>query len=187
LGGSPLTTMNKTQLALIERRRIKNAEKRGIELVSVEKPVSNIHLFYHPEKAKDIKTIMNRWYVKSNRAISGAYFLTFVGDEFKIKIGKGKCLDTRTRSYLTHSPRDIKVLCWVHTKTGLEGFLEQEFHNYFYQDKYDREWFNPSEFLLNSIEEIKKINKFEPFTITRKGPDLYDDLNYIQNQMRSYL
>ena len=61
--------------------------------------------------------------------------------------------------------------------------LEKDFHNFFRKDRYDREWFNSTDFLLNSIEEIKQITKFVPFVIPRKGEDIYADPNYISNKL----
>ena len=132
-----------------------------------------------------LSTIFDSWYcLNTNKpplehGQAGVYFLTYVGDEDKIKIGRAKCIDARLRHYLTHHYRDIKVLCCVYAAKATESLLEKEFHNLFSKSKYDKEWYNPTDFLLNTIEEIKKINNFIPFVIPRKGAYIFEDTNHL--------
>jgi len=67
----------------------------------------------------------------------------------------------------------------------MEATLEKDFHDFFHKNRYDREWFESNDFLLNSIEEIKQINNFMPFVIPRKGQeDIYEDPNYFYDKMK---
>ena len=175
--------LSKSQEKLIEKRRKKRIETGSF---SVNPTINNV---YVPGRFPTIKD-----FFKSGHGLikpkqfqnSGVYFLTYVGDESKIKIGKGKCIYSRIRSYLTHHYRDIKVLCCVHSPDTWEGILEKDFHDFFYEIRYDREWYTSTDFLLNSIEEIKQINNFMPFVIPRKGQDIYEDPNYFYNEMIKY-
>jgi hypothetical protein len=145
---------------------------------------------YIPNKYSTIKEFFNSWYClristpTMTDPLGGVYFLTYLGDESKIKIGKGSILDRRVRDYLTSHYRDIKVLCYVFSKENMEATLEKDFHDFFHKNRYDREWYESNDFLLNSIEEIKQINNFMPFVIPRKGPDIYEDPNYFYNKMK---
>ena len=175
--------MNKTQERLIERRRKKRlANSEVTEVTEVTKR-------YIPNRFSTIKKFFSSSHSLSNPNpkwgdwLGGVYFLTYVGDESKIKIGKGKCIDRRIRDYLTSHYRDIKVLCCVYSTEGMEGALESEFHKFFHESRYDREWYTATDFLLNSIEEIKQINNFMPFIIPRKGDDIYEDPDYIYKMM----
>ena len=178
--------MNKYQERTIERRRKKR--------IASEHPTNpKINRDYIPNRFSTIKDFFKSDYCLSisNPATfdhtGGVYFLTYVGDESKIKIGKGRILDRRVRDYLTSHYRDIKILCYVHSQKDMHGILEKDFHNFFYQSKYDREWYTATDFLLKSIEEIKQINNFVPFVIPRKGQDIYEDPDYLRNMMRSHL
>ena len=106
--------------------------------------------------------------------MAGVYFITYKGDEEKVKIGKGKCVHTRMRSYLTTHYREIKVLCVVRSKVGSEGYLEKEMHNYFAECRYNREWFDFNDRLKRGIECIKKLNSFQPYVINREGSEVYE-------------
>jgi len=108
---------------------------------------------------------------------AGVYFITYKGDEEKVKIGKGKCVHRRMRDYLTSHYREIKVLCIIRSRVGLEGVLEKEIHDHFAESRYTREWFNYDERLKSSIEFIKQLNSFKPYVITRTGSEVYEAIN----------
>ena len=178
--------LSKSQEKLIEQRRKKRIAAGSVPEYPVNPIIKQDYVPYRFSTIKD--------FFKSGHCISkpkqfqnsGVYFLTYVGDESKIKIGKGKCIATRLRSYLTHHYRDIKVLCMVHSPNNFEGILEKDFHDFFFKIRYDREWYTSTDFLLNSIEEIKQINNFMPFIIPRQGQDIYEDPNYFYNEMSKY-
>ena len=174
--------LSKSQEKLIEHRR----KKRLSDPIFAEIPLKpKIRRDWVPDRYETISDFFKSSYCLNGPTskFGGVYFITYVGDEAKIKIGKGRCIDQRVRSYLTSHYRDIKVLCYVYSQTNTEGILEKDFHNFFRKDRYDREWFNSTDFLLNSIEEIKQITKFVPFVIPRKGEDIYADPNYISNKL----
>ena len=175
--------MNKLKESIDKRCRERKERLRKLKETGLkDKPLINRD--YIPNRYSTIPEFFDSLYCsKSASGYSGVYFLTFVGDESKIKIGKGQCLDSRVRSYLTHTYRPIKILCCVYSKTDYEGILEKDFHDFFFESRYDREWFNSTDFLLNSIEEIKKINKFMPFIVPRKGEDIYEDPDYLMNKL----
>ena len=148
---------------------------------------SNIKRPKKPEKKK-VTELYEHWRLEeilryetptlaSFLPLAGVYFITYKGDEEKVKIGKGKCVYRRIRAYLTTHYREIKVLCIIRSMVGLEGVLERELHNYFAECRYTREWFDFDEHLKSGIERIKQLNSFQPYVITRTGSEVYETTN----------
>jgi len=148
---------------------------------------SNIKRPKKPEKKK-VTELYEHWRLEeilryetptlaSFLPLAGVYFITYKGDEEKVKIGKGKCVYRRIRTYLTTHYREIKVLCIIQSMVGLEGALERELHNYFAECRYTREWFDFDEHLKSGIERIKQLNSFQPYVITRTGSEVYEATN----------
>ena len=116
--------------------------------------------------------------------ISGCYFISYVHDPTLIKIGKAKCLESRIESYLTHYPKDIRVLACIRADTIYHG-LEKELHDLFHEYRYlpQREWFFATRPLLDAIDFIKEKMKFEPYTLKANGQYVYDDPDYVRRMV----
>ena len=128
---------------------------------------------------KSIKKILKK-YKHSFGTLSGAYILRFDKDPDIIKIGKSKFIESRIENYLTHYPRDIRVLACIKAESDVYGQLERDLHQLFYKYRYEREWFHATKPVLEAIDFIVKEIDFMPYTLKSNGQWVYDDPDYVR-------
>ena len=128
---------------------------------------------------KSIKQILKK-YKHSFGTLSGAYILRFDKDPDIIKIGKGKFIEARIENYLTHYPRDIRVLACIKAESDVYGQLEKDLHRLFYKYRFEREWFHATKPVLDAINFIVKQTDFMPYTLKGNGQWVYDDPDYVR-------